>query len=600
MSMNKIITKVKHIFLLTILLAVSQSVIVAEQSESDRLNEFFENFFNETVDFYPEYQSYLGIKDNADKWNNYSAKFDKKMHKRTKKALKKIKKDFDRSKLNEEAKLSYDLFVKDIKMDLYGYKYRYYNYPVNQMFGTHADLPAFLINIHQVKTVKDANDYISRLNGIPEVIVELIKGLKKREKVGVVPPKFVFPKVIDDSKNVISGKPFDNDGEDSPLLADFKSKVASFDNKDELIAQAKTALVSQVKPAYEKLITFLKGQHKRATTDDGVWKFKNGDDFFKYRLKIITTTDLTSEEIHELGLKEVARIHGEMREIMAKVGFNGSLQDFFKFMREDQQFYYENTDEGRQQYLDTAVAVIDTIQTDLDRFFITKPKAKLIVKRVEAFREKSAGKAFYQRPAPDGSRPGIYYANLYDMATMPIYQLEALAYHEGIPGHHMQLSISQELKDVPKFRKYGGYTAYTEGWGLYSEYIPKEFGYYSDPYSDFGRLAMELWRACRLVVDTGIHSMKWTREDGIKYYHENTPDAREDGVRMVERHIVMPGQATAYKIGMLKIQELGEKARKKLGDKFDIREFHDQVLIRGPIPLDYLEQKIYNWIKSKL
>jgi uncharacterized protein (DUF885 family) len=269
-------------------------------------------------------------------------------------------------------------------------------------------------------------------------------------------------------------------------------------------------------------------------------------------------------------------------------------------MRDDEQFYYPNTDEGKARYLSEATNLIDDMRLKLDEMFITKPKAKLNVKAVEAFREQSAGKAFYQRPSEDGTRSGLYYANLYDMKAMPTYQMEALAYHEGIPGHHMQLAIQQELKDVPKFRKFGGYTAYIEGWGLYSEYLPKEFGAYQDPYSDFGRLAMELWRACRLVVDTGIHSKKWTREKGIAFYSDNTPNAVSDVVKMVERHIVMPSQATAYKIGMLKILELRANAKTKLGDRFNIREYHDQILKYGPLPLNVLEAKVDAWIALKL
>ena len=289
-----------------------------------------------------------------------------------------------------------------------------------------------------------------------------------------------------------------------------------------------------------------------------------------------------------------------MREIMKKVDFKGDLQAFFEFMRNDEQFYYPETDEGRQRYLDEATAYIDTMKGELDKLFITKPKADLTVKRVETFREKSAGKAFYQQPAPDGSRPGLYYANLYDMKAMPTYQMEALAYHEGIPGHHMQIALKQELEGLPMFRKFGGYTAYSEGWGLYSELIPKEIGFYKDPYSDFGRLAMELWRACRLVVDTGIHTKKWTREQGIEYYVSNTPNAKSDAVKMVERHIVMPSQATAYKVGMIKILDLRAKAKKALGDKFDIRKFHDVVLTSGALPLNVLEDMVDDYIAKEL
>ena len=289
----------------------------------------------------------------------------------------------------------------------------------------------------------------------------------------------------------------------------------------------------------------------------------------------------------------------KMRVIKDKVNFDGDLPAFMAFMRSDKQFYYPSTDEGKAQYLSEAVALIDDMKGRLDQLFLTKPKAELIVKAVESFREKSAGKAFYQSPAPDGSRPGTYYANLYDMEAMPSYQMAALAYHEGIPGHHMQLAIKQELTGIPMFRKFGGYTAHTEGWGLYSEYIPKEIGLYQDPYSDFGRLAMELWRACRLVVDTGIHTQKWTREQGIEYYVNNTPNAKSDAVKMVERHIVMPSQATAYKIGMLKILELREKSKVALADKFDIREYHDVILKNGPVPLNVLEDFVDSYIASK-
>ena len=451
-------------------------------------------------------------------------------------------------------------------------------------------------------SVKEAKDYISRLNGVPTVFDQLVTDLETRADKGIIAPKFVFPHVIDSSKNIIQGAPFEK-GDDSTLLADFKRKVTALeisqDEKDALINEATDALKSAVKPAYSKLINYLAQLEKRADDRDGAWKLPEGNTFYNNALKRTTTTDLTAKEIHAIGLSEVSRIHDEMREIKDKVGFKGDLKAFMQFMKTDKQFYYPNTAEGKQRYLDEATAMIDTMKVRLDELFIVKPKADLKVKAVEAFREKAAGKAFYQQPAPDGSRPGIYYANLYDMEAMPTYQMEALAYHEGIPGHHMQIAISQELEGVPKFRKFGGYTAYIEGWGLYSELVPKEMGMYSDPYSDFGRLSMELWRACRLVVDTGIHAMKWTRQEGIDYYVNNTPNATSDGVKMVERHIVMPSQATAYKVGMLKILELREDAKKQLGDKFDIRQFHDVVLKNGPVPLNVLENFVNEWVASK-
>ena len=278
------------------------------------------------------------------------------------------------------------------------------------------------------------------------------------------------------------------------MLKDFSGKLdaleLSSEEKKELIDKASAALISSTKPGFENLIAFLKDQSKRADTDDGAWKFPDGNDYYNNALARTTTTNMTADEIHDLGLSEVKRIHGEMNAIKENVGFKGSLQEFFTFMKEDKQFYYPDTNEGRAEYMKKAEMIIDSMKGRLDELFLTKPKAEMIVKQVEPFREKAAGKAFYQAPAIDGSRPGTYYANLYDIKAMPNYQMEALAYHEGIPGHHMQLAIAQELKDVPMFRKMGGYTAYSEGWGLYTEFIPKEMGFYSDPYSDFGRLAM--------------------------------------------------------------------------------------------------------------
>ena len=570
------------------------------QSEIDKANAFFEDTFNRDVMKSPVYQTYMGIKKDYDKWDDGSEErsADFEQTKADLVALKAI----NRELLDDATKVSYDLKKQALENEIADFKWRHYNYPVNQMFGVHSMIPAFLINQHQIADVSDAKAYISRLNGVTMVIDQLIKDLDVRADKGIIAPKFVFPHVIDSSKNILHGAPFDT-GEDSTLLADFKRKVAALEisesEKSALINDAEKALKAAVKPSYTKLINYLAQLEKRADERDGAWKFPDGETFYNNALARTTTTDLTAKEIHSIGLAEVARIHDEMRAIKEKVGFDGDLKAFMQFMKTDKQFYYPNTAEGKQRYLDEATALIDNMKSRLDELFIVKPKADLKVKAVEAFREKAAGKAFYQQPAPDGSRPGIYYANLYDMEAMPTYQMEALAYHEGIPGHHMQIAIAQELEGVPKFRKFGGYTAYVEGWGLYSELVPKEMGLYEDPYSDFGRLAMELWRACRLVVDTGIHAMKWTRQQGIDYYVNNTPNATSDGVKMVERHIVMPSQATAYKVGMLKILELREAAKEQLGDKFDIREFHDVVLKNGAVPLNVLEKLVDQWVAKK-
>jgi uncharacterized protein (DUF885 family) len=577
--------------------AVSQAEI---QAESEKANKLFEDIFMENVMRSPMYQSYLGIKQDQDKWDDISEQRAEEDLALQKEQLARVM-EIDQAKLNDQTKVSWLLMKQNLEQEIADFKWRHYNYPVNQMFGMHSSVASLLINQHRISEVADAEAYVARLNGLPELFAQLSENLKIRAEKGIIAPKFVYPYVISDSQNIISGAPFE-DGEPSVFLDDFTKKVDNLDIDENqynaLMSAAEQALVESVKPAYENLISTVEDIAAQADTKDGAWKFPDGEAFYNNALQRTTTTDLTAEEIHEIGLSEVARIHDEMRVIMEKVGFEGTLQEFFVHMRNNQDFIYPDTAEGRQRYLDEATALIDTMRERLDELFITKPKADMIVKAVEPFREKSAGKAFYQQPSMDGTRPGVYYANLYDMASMPTYQMEALAYHEGIPGHHMQIAIQQELEGIPSFRKFGRFTAYSEGWGLYTEFLPKEIGFYEDPYSDFGRLAMELWRAVRLVVDTGIHAKKWTREEGIDFYVTNTPNAEADAKKMVERHIVMPSQATAYKIGMLKILELREKAKTQLGDAFDIREFHDAVLKNGPVPLNILEQFIDEYIRE--
>jgi uncharacterized protein (DUF885 family) len=417
-----------------------------------------------------------------------------------------------------------------------------------------------------------------------------------------MPPKWVYPYVINDARNVITGAPFDS-GPDAPLFADFKGKVGKLNisqiEKDLLIADAAQALNSAVKKAYEALISEMTAQEKVAGTDDGVWRFKDGAGYYAERLANYTTTNMTPEQIHQLGLAQVARIHKEMGVVQKKMGVKGDLQAFFKYMRTEPKFYAPETAEGRALYLSETQKAKDAITPLLPKWFGTLPQAPLVVKPVEAFREKSAGKAFYQSPAPDGSRPGTYYANLYKMADMPLTEVEALFYHEGVPGHHLQLAIQTELKGVPAFRKFGGVTAYSEGWGLYSEKLAKDMGLYTDPARDFGRLQLELHRAIRLVVDSGLHYKRWSRETAIKYVEDNSADAPGGIVKAIERYIIYPGQATAYMVGRLKISELRDKAQKALGKKFDIRGFHDTVLKSGPVPLDVLEEQVDAWIASR-
>ncbi len=588
--------------------AENNKTFSAEQikAQSQKVNKFFDSIFDNELSRDPQRQTRLGIKTDYDKWTDISDEHDQKELEFVKADLEALHKTFSMDMMDEQAKISYRLFEKNCNEKIDNFKWRFHTYPVTQMEGFHSEVPAFLINMHTIVNKADAEAYIARLSAVNALFDQLIVNLKTREAKNIIPPKFVFPYVISDCKNILSGEPFEKGKPANALLEDFTKKINGVKEideatKKELINKANGALLASVKPAYEKLMTYWNELEKKATTDEGAWKLPDGDAFYDAALKQTTTTKMTADEIHELGLKEVARIHEEMKEIMKKVHFrNDNLTDFFDFMRTDIQFYYPNTKEGREAYRVKAVKIIDDMKQQLPKLFVTLPKASIEVKAVEPFREKSAGGAFYEEPALDGSRPGLYYINLYDMTTQANYQMEALAYHEGIPGHHMQIAIAQELKDMPKFRKNGGNTAYVEGWALYSERVPKEIGFYQDPYSDFGRLAMELFRAARLVVDTGIHRKKWSREKALKYFKDNTPDPEGDNLKEIERYIVWPSQATGYKIGMNKILELRENAKKKLGSKFDIREFHDVVITSGPLPMDILEDVVNAWVAKKL
>jgi len=579
-----------------------------EEANAAALNQFFERTFQESVLRSPTTQTYLGIKQDYDKWDDVSPEAALKEREFGRRDHAEMLQRFGDVPLTDNARLSYRLADYQHNVAEQAFEYRDYGYVFDQMNGEQSSIPAFLINQHQITSKSDAEAYIARLVALPAYINQHLANARAAANKGIRPPQFTYAYVQADAQNVITGYPWAAESEgDSPLYKDFKTKATALHQAgsitDEelatLLSDAETALLDHVRPAFLKIIDFSQNESLEATTDDGAWKLPNGEAYYAARLAQMTTTDMTATQIHDLGLAEVARIHDEMRAIMTTVGFEGNLKAFFEDLRTNPKFYKPNDAAGRDEYLNEATELIDTMKTALPDYFDTFPKADLIVKAVEPFREKSAGKAFYSRPAPDGSRPGTYYANLYNMADMPIYQMEALAYHEGIPGHHMQLAISQELTGVPNFRKYFRATAYTEGWGLYSEWLPKQMGFYQDPYSDAGRLAMELWRAARLVVDTGIHDKKWTREEAIQYLMDNTPNPEGDARKAIERYIVMPGQATAYKIGMNKIIELRELAQTELGDGFDDGWFHDRILEDGPMPLAMLEEKLVKAIADK-
>ena len=505
--------------------------------------------------------------------------------------------------MDEAAKISYRLIERRFERQIESSDYIFNSYPITHRGGKHSSIPSFLINYHKVDDEDDVKDYLQRLRNIEPLMDDLIKELELREDLNILAPKFVYPQAIKVSQNIISGYPFEDVRKRNVIFNDFSRKLDKLDLsspvKTRYLSEAEAILVTIVNSSYRKLIDFLSIQETKATDNFGVWKYTNGAEYYQFQLDGYTTLGLTPEQVHATGLQEVERIHQEIYGIMEETQFEGTLQDFFEFMRTDPQFYYPDNQKGRDAYLNQVNVVMDTLTANIDQLFNGLPSIPFIVKAVEPYREESAGIAFYQRGKADGSRPGIYYANLYTMQDMPIYKLENLAYHEAIPGHHMQISIALETKGMPSFRKYGGYSVYSEGWALYSETLPKEVGLYKDPYSDFGRLSGELWRACRLVVDTGIHHYRWTREEGIEYYRSNTANPEGECVKMVERHIVWPGQAVSYKIGMLKIQELREYAETALGEKFSLQDFHDIVLKNGAMTMDILHDVVYQWVENQ-
>ena len=597
----------KYLFLISLVLCascVTQKKFTQEQiqAESQKLNVFFEKTFDEQLQREPQFETYVGGKRNYDKLDDISEVAALKEHEITKAQLAELAK-FDFAALDEQGQVSYRIFKYINERRVSNFKFRYHNYPLNQMFGAQSELPSFMMNMHLVEIVDDPMAYIARHHGCKRYHAKTVSAVRIREQKGIVPPQFVYDQVISDVNNLISGEPFVRGKAQNAIWEDFNQKVsklkASSQVKKTLLKDAKTALLESVKPAFEGVLAYMTELKKKAPVESGASRLPDGKAFYESQLAYHTSTDFTAEEVHQIGLKEIARIHGEMSEIMKRVGFTGTLPEFFKHMQTSEKFRFADTASGKKEYLKKSTEIIETMKSQLGQLFTVRPKADLVVKAVEAYREKSAGLAFYEGPSEDGKRSGIFYVNLYDMKSASSYEMEALAYHEGIPGHHMQVAISTELQGVPRFRKYAWMTAYGEGWGLYSELIPKEIGMYQDPYSDFGRLAMELWRAVRLAVDTGLHAKGWTREQGIKFIVDNTPSGVSESTKAVERYLVMPGQATAYKVGMLKILDLRKKAQGKLGQKFDLRGFHDEILRNGAMPLSMLEEQIDNWIAKK-
>jgi uncharacterized protein (DUF885 family) len=479
--------------------------------------------------------------------------------------------------------------------------FRHHNYPLNQMFGVQSELPNFMLTMHPVVSRLEARNYVKRLARFGVKFAQVLEGLKIREAEGVIPPRFVVRRVLDEMTAFV-GQP----ARENPLYTVFKDKLAVVkktgeSDREKLLAAAEAEIERTVYPAYRQLIEYFTALEKKATTDDGVWKLPNGAAYYVHCLRSNTTTHMTPEQVHQTGLDEVERIEGEMRAILEKLGYKGvksppkKLAEFTL----DERFLFPNTDEGRAAALAEYQRILDEVNAALDPYFAVRPKAGLKVERVPEFREKTSAGAYYQPPDMSGRRPGVFFANLRDMREIRKFEMKTLSYHEGIPGHHFQIAIAQELKGLPFFRRLVPFTAFDEGWALYTEKLAREIGMYQDdPYSELGYLDSELFRAVRLVVDTGMHYKKWTREQAIEYMEGHTAQAHESVVSEIERYIVMPGQACAYKIGEIKIVALREKAKKALGAKFNLRQFHNVVLKNGSVPLELLERVVDEYIRT--
>ena len=577
-------------------------------SETDRINAWFDEKYEERLQFSPISMTFQGRKDRYDELDDYSLEAQDAQLTWMRASVEEMESQFDYDQLTQEAQTSWDIWKYQYEQAARAAEFRLNGFVFDQMNGSQGFLPTFLISFHNIEDVNDYEAFNSRIAEAGRALNQLIERAVASAEYGVVLPGFALEGVIEQSQSVINGAPF-TDGDDTAIWSHAKAQIEALveaaqierPGAEQLLQETQTALTQDFAPAFQRLIAWAESEMgKVPEVSTGLVSQPDGAAYYAYRLANQTTTDLTADEIHEIGLAEVARLRAEMEAVKDSTGFDGDLQDFFVMLREsrdDERFYYPNTDEGRQGYIDDATAAIENIKSLLPDYFATLPKADLVVRRVEAFRERDGGAQHYYSGTPDGSRPGIYYAHLSDMTAMPKSELEVIAYHEGLPGHHMQISIAQELENMPRFRTQAGFTAYSEGWGLYSEYLASEMpGTYQDPYSKFGQLTSEMWRAIRLVVDTGLHAKGWTEQEAIDYFAANSSVPLTAITSEVQRYIVMPGQATSYKIGMIKILELREHAREQLGDDFDIREFHDTILLGGAMPLHLLERRVNQWI----
>ena len=510
--------------------------------------------------------------------------------------------DYDRAALDPGRQTSYDMLDYFLAIQQEGDRFRHHNYPLNQLFGLQNDLPTFMATQHPVASVSEAEDYVARLDKFPRKFEQTMEGLKAREAAGIIPPQFVIAKVLDEMQRFV-GVP----AKQNMLYTTFVEKLAKAPagavnegTRTRLLAEVERAVNESVYPAYRGFIAYYEALQPKATGNHGVWALPDGEAMYAWAVRQHTTTDMTAEQVHALGLSEVARIEGEMDAILRAEGLaEGTIGARVQQIATRPDQLYPDTDEGRAQIIADFQRIIDEVDAGLGDAFNVRPKAEVKVERVPPFREKTAPGAYYNTPAFDGSRPGIFYINLRNTDEVARFGMRTLAYHEAIPGHHFQSTIQQELTGVPMFRKVLPFTAFSEGWALYTERLAWELGFQQDPLDNLGRLQAEMFRAVRLVVDTGLHAKRWTREQAIAYMLEKTGMPETDVVAEIERYLVNPGQALAYKVGMNKLLELRERAKQQLGGRFVLARFHDFILSGGDMPLMLLERRVDEWIAAE-
>lgn len=591
-----------------------ESTVYYDQSQKEHVqanaDEIFEQYYQYKLDSSPVLRSTLGIPGQFE-WDDISAQSEIE-------SLEKLKFfrdqliELEQNALNADYRLSYELLLQNIEQSLLFAPFEHHGYAVTQMGGWHTRVPNILINYQNINSIQEAHDYIERIESVRHLFTNLTERIKNAEAAGIMAPKFVYPYVIEASKNVIKGAPFDNQGM-SPIWEDFNKKIAQLnlfsDSDDVLLAKAKRAMKRSLLPAYENLIAVLEQQEKRAPEYQAMSDLPQGKEYYQLLLHTYTTTNLTAEQIHQTGLKEIARIQQNIRQLMKPLNYPAAgeknadisrldLKTFFTWM-EDNADRFDQSEQGEKDFIAYQRDKVAAMSMHLHNSFSELPKTPIVVRAVAKYRQASAPIAFYEQPAMDGSRPGFYYVNPSRQHDMPKYRLAAFSYHEALPGHHLQIALARENQNVAHFRRLLGFTAYSEGWALYAEKLAGEMGGYTSDEERYGQLIMELWRSTRLVIDTGIHAKGWSQQQALEYRLANTPFSKQDSIHAIERYSVMPAQATSYKIGALVIERLRKKSERKLGDKFSLPEFHKIILEQGALPLDMLEQQVDQWLEKK-